>query len=120
MTNEQYTLTFFLNATHKVVIDGKESSQHPHTFEIECDIDAEKFTEFEIMENNINSVLNQLNDQYLNDLESFKNQSPTLENISRFLFTTISSNLATINCHLLKIKVAESPVRAFTIKIQDK
>lgn len=85
MTNEQYTLTFFLNATHKVVIDGKESSQHPHTFEIECDIDAEKFTEFEIMENNINSVLNQLNDQCILQAKSAEKCNGFLHSFAAYL-----------------------------------
>lgn len=42
MENETYRLTFFLNATHMVVIDGKSSSIHPHTFEINCFIKSKK------------------------------------------------------------------------------
>ena len=116
MENETYRLTFFLNATHIVTIDGKDSSIHPHTFEINCFIKSQKFTAFEIMENSINQILNQLNNQYLNELEAFKNIVPTLENLTRLLYRAISANLGSVGCKLVELEVAESPVRTFIIK----
>lgn len=116
MESEQYQLTFFVNATHMVIINGKHSSRHPHTFEISCFIKTKRFIEFEKIENNINQIINQLNNYYLNDLEAFKDKQPTLENITRFLYKIISINLKSIGCQLTKIKVAESPVRAFIIE----
>lgn len=110
-----YKLTFFLNATHTVIIDNKKSSRHPHTFEITCFIKNKQFIAFEIMEDNINQILNQLNNHYLNELEAFKNRNPTLENITRLLYKVITINLKLINCDLVKIEVAESPVRSFVI-----
>ena len=116
MENETYRLTFFLNATHAVIIDGKRSSVHPHTFEINCHVRSRKFVAFEIMEDNINQILNQLNNQYLNELEAFKNIVPTLENLTRLLYRAISANLGSVGCKLVELEVAESPVRTFIIK----
>lgn len=116
MTNEQYQLTFFINATHTVTLSGKRSSHHPHTFEIVCFVKASQLIEFEKLENNINQVLNQLNNQDLNQLQPFKAQVPTLENITRFLYKVITINLRSLGCQLNKIRVAESPTRAFIVE----
>lgn len=115
MTNETYKLTFFLNASHMVTIDGKNSSRHPHTFEITCFIKSKRFTKFEDIENNVNQILSQLNNSYLNELKAFQELNPTLEYIARLLHKVIGINLESINCNLEKIEVAESPVRSFII-----
>ena len=116
MENETYRLTFFLNATHAVIIDGKRSSVHPHTFEINCHVRSRKFVAFDIMEDNINQILNQLNNQYLNELEAFQNTVPTLENLTRLLYRAINVNLESVGCRLIKLEVSESPVRSFIIE----
>lgn len=118
MESETYRLTFFINATHMVVMDGKSSSIHPHTFEINCFIKSQKIIAFEIMEDNINQILNQLNNQYLNKLEAFQNTVPTLENLTRLLYRAISANLKSVGCRLVKIEVSESPVRTFMIEVE--
>lgn len=113
--NEEYRLSFFVNATHQVRIDGKISSKHPHTFEITCYIRAKKLVAFEAMEENVNQALNQLNDQYLNALPVFKGKNPTLENIGRTLFKVVEANLSGLECNLTKLIISESPVRSFII-----
>ncbi|MBU3830112.1 MAG: 6-carboxytetrahydropterin synthase [Candidatus Limosilactobacillus merdavium] len=118
MENELYKLSFFVNASHMVNINGKLSSKHPHTFEIVCYIKSKGFVAFEEMENNINQILNQLNNHYLNELDAFKEKNPTLENISRLLFKVIGINLESIRCNLVRIEVSESPVRSFVIDNQ--
>lgn len=115
MLKEEYKLTFFLNATHQVNIKNINSTKHPHSYEIVCYITNIQFIPFEEMENNVNQVLNELHNQYLNQLSIFKKMNPTLENLGRVLFRSISANLARIDCNLTKLSIAESPVRMFII-----
>lgn len=68
------------------------------------------------MEDNINQILNQLNNQYLNGLEAFQNIIPTLENLTRLLYRAMSANLKSVSCRLVKLEVSESPVRTFMIE----
>lgn len=77
---------------------------------------AKKIIAFEIMEDNINQILNQLNNQYLNGLEAFQNIIPTLENLTRLLYRAMSANLKSVSCRLVKLEVSESPVRTFMIE----
>lgn len=81
-----------------------------------CKFVSKKIIAFEIMEDNINQILNQLNNQYLNKLEAFQNTVPSLENLTRLLYRAISANLKSVGCRLVKIEVSESPVRTFMIE----
>lgn len=115
MTSETYRLTFFVNATHTVTINGTASSHHPHTFEINCYIRSSQFIPFEEMENQVNNVLTPINNANLNELSVFKERVPTLENITRYLNAEITQALKELGCTLVQIEVAESPVGSFII-----
>lgn len=116
--NEQYKLTFFLNAFQRVIINQSPTPKELHTYEINCYISSPRLIEFTLMENCIKNELNKLNDKYLNSLSLFSNLNPTLENITRVLFNQLTNVLKSINCTLLKIAVSESPVRTFIITNQ--
>ncbi|MGM9892535.1 6-carboxytetrahydropterin synthase [Limosilactobacillus sp.] len=116
MKKSSYKLSFFLNASHIVQVDGSTTSRHPHTFSITCQITTTAFKKFGEMEDCVNQVLNQLNNSFLNEVPPFDQLNPTLENLTTYLFDQISAQLTKIGYHLSRLEVAESPVRAYCIE----
>ena len=55
-----------------------------------------------------NQVLDQLDHKYLNDLEPFKEISPSSENITKFLFDQLGEVLNTENVTVEQVNVWES------------
>ena len=55
-----------------------------------------------------NQLLDELDHKYLNDLEPFKKDSPSSENISRYLFERLSDSLNGDNVTVERVNVWES------------
>jgi len=63
---------------------------------------------FKILKKETNLVLDRLDHKYLNDLEPFKDISPSSEHIARYLFTELSKELNGDNVKVEKVNVWES------------
>lgn len=57
----------------------------------------------------VKDVLKGLDHFYLNDLEPFKQENPTSENIARFLYKELSKKLNSDVVKVSKVKVSETP-----------
>lgn len=95
---------------------GKCCRLHGHNWKIEVAVAGDKlndlgmvidFREFKIA---VNKIVDSLDHSYLNEIEPFKNNAPTAENIAKYIYGQLaeSSDLPE-NVRLEYVKVWESP-----------
>lgn len=111
-----YKFKFFLNASHALKWKEGLGEAHPHTYELICEVELKEFLKFNEIEDKIHQVLDPLEGQFLNDLPTFKEDNPTLERLTFYLFNQIDDAMADLNCQLLRIEVGESPTRYFCLE----
>jgi 6-pyruvoyltetrahydropterin/6-carboxytetrahydropterin synthase len=87
---------------------------HGHNWKVEVFVSGEKLqddgllVDFKIMKQKTEKILDGLDHKFLNDLEPFTTLNPSSENISRFLFESLSKELNTDQMRISKITVWES------------
>ncbi len=88
------------SAAHEIKgYKGKCSNLHGHNWKIKVEVLANKTNEigicidFKELKAITNKVIEKFDHKYLNDLDSFKDNNPTAENISRYLYTKIKTIL---------------------------
>lgn len=101
-------------SSHQIVgYDGKCSNMHGHTWKVKVEVKADHVNEigicfdFKSLKELINSIIDDLDHQNLNQLEPFKDMNPTAENIARYLYQTIKAKLPE-NIKIYQITVWES------------
>ena len=106
----------FEAAHHIKNYPGKCARLHGHNWIVEAIVQGEKLNElgilvdFKILKDELNKVLDELDHQYLNELEIFANQNPTAEIIAKEIFDRLSTAEIFNDAVKLKgIKVYESP-----------
>jgi 6-pyruvoyltetrahydropterin/6-carboxytetrahydropterin synthase len=78
---------------------GACSRMHGHNWKVELEAVATQLDEigmgvdFKVMKQAAREVAGQLDHQYLNDLEPFKNINPTAENIAVYMYREISTRI---------------------------
>lgn len=78
---------------------GACSRMHGHNWKLELEAVATQLDEigmgvdFKVMKQAAREVAGQLDHQYLNDLEPFKNINPTAENIAAYMYREISTRI---------------------------
>ena len=106
--------TSFAAAHNLINYQGDCENLHGHNWRVEVVVSAKELDkaglgiDFKILKKQTNSLLDELDHKYLNDLPSFKNNSPSSENISRYLFERLSETLNNENITVEKINVWES------------
>ena len=106
--------TSFAAAHNLINYQGDCENLHGHNWRVEVVVAAKELDkaglgiDFKILKKQTNSLLDELDHKYLNDLPSFKNNSPSSENISRYLFERLSETLNNENITVEKINVWES------------
>lgn len=117
-TMQEYRFKFYLNAVHKIIINGTAGQSHPHTWEIVIDAAFDNsFIMFSIIEKDIEKFLAQYQDQNINEIPPFDKMNPTLENLTWFLKDKIYKLLLSHGWILKKIEVSETPSRTFMIDL---
>ncbi len=87
---------------------------HGHNWKVRVGILASKTDnigmtlDFGIVKQNLNKIMEELDHQYLNDLECFKNINPTSENIARYIFDGLSLKLNAEFIRVTEVEVWES------------
>lgn len=101
-------------SSHQIVgYDGKCSNMHGHTWKIKAEVSTSKVNEigicfdFKSLKELINTIVDDLDHQNLNQLEPFKDKNPTAENISYYLYHAIKNKLPE-NIKMHQITVWES------------
>jgi 6-pyruvoyltetrahydropterin/6-carboxytetrahydropterin synthase len=106
--------TSFAAAHNLINYQGDCENLHGHNWRVEVVVAAKELDkaglgiDFKILKKQTNSLLDELDHKYLNDLPPFKNNSPSSENISRYLFERLTETLNNENITVEKINVWES------------
>lgn len=106
--------TSFAAAHNLINYQGDCENLHGHNWRVEVVVAAKELDkaglgiDFKILKKQTNSLLDELDHKYLNDLVPFKNNSPSSENISRFLFERLSEVLNNENICVERVNVWES------------
>jgi 6-pyruvoyltetrahydropterin/6-carboxytetrahydropterin synthase len=106
--------TSFAAAHNLINYQGDCENLHGHNWRVEVTVAAKELDksglgiDFKVLKKQTNQLLDELDHKYLNDLEPFKIESPSSENISRYLFERLSSMLNNDNVTVEQINVWES------------
>lgn len=85
-------LTHFAAAHNLINYQGDCENLHGHNWKVEVVVATENLDkaglglDFKILKRKTNAILDTLDHKYLNDLEPFKEKSPSSENIAHYLF----------------------------------
>ena len=102
-------------AAHNLInYKGDCENLHGHNWKVEVTVSARELNtaglgiDFKILKKETNRVLDQLDHKYLNELGPFLQDSPSSENIARFLFDQLGQSLDDQNVTVEKVTVWES------------
>ena len=105
-------------AAHKIIgYEGKCRRLHGHNWSVEAVIYGRELdglgmlVDFKVLKGALNDVLEELDHQYLNELESFISMNPTAENLARYIFERLSESeiFSKGSARLKAIKIYETP-----------
>jgi len=113
-----YRFKFYLNARHSVTFDNKASNIHPHTWEIVIvfgclQSDTVNFTAFE---KELEKHFHNYESKYLNDLEDFKDDNPTMECIGKVFYQNVKHIVNNRNLFFKSLEISENPTRTYIIE----
>ena len=106
--------THFAAAHNLINYQGDCENLHGHNWRVEVTVSARELDtaglgiDFKILKKQTNQLLDELDHKYLNDLEPFKEISPSSENICRYLFDRLSEQLNNENVQVERVNVWES------------
>ena len=110
---ELNVISFFSGAHFLKGYKGKCEALHGHNWKVEViaqkqDLDEQglvlDFKELKVM---VESVLDELDHKNLNEIDFFKRNNPSSENIARFIYERIAVLLKPRNCSLKRVVVWE-------------
>lgn len=115
---ETYIIKYFFSASHYVVIDGKKSMTHPHSWqlEIEGEVKSKEMIDYRLLDRTIEGILEKLEGKVLNEEEEFKEIEPSTENLGRVLMGKFSGELEKIGFIVEKFIISENASRSFRIE----
>ncbi len=107
-------ITSFAAAHNLLHYQGDCENLHGHNWKVEVTVSAESLDksglgiDFKILKKHTREVMNYLDHKYLNDLEAFKDISPSSEQIARFIFEQLEKSLQEYEVTIQKVTVWES------------
>ena len=120
-----YTLTTMVefSSAHTLVgHSGPCKKMHGHNWKVEVEITGEKLdkigmvVDFKEIRKATNLVVDELDHEFLNNLEQFSEDNPTAENIARYIFTKLSEEFSNKNVKVNSIKLWETDKSAVSYK----
>tara|TARA_Y100000996_G_C22544269_1_gene651185 strand:- start:633 stop:1001 length:369 start_codon:yes stop_codon:yes gene_type:complete len=120
-----YTLTTMVefSSAHTLVgHSGPCKKMHGHNWKVEVEIIGEKLdkigmiVDFKEIRKVTNLVVDELDHEFLNNLEPFSKDNPTAENIARYIFTKLSEEFSGKNVKVKSIKLWETDKSAVSYK----
>lgn len=117
----EYRFKFYLNASHYIIIDGKEGQTHPHTWEFMICIrkSTDKFVQFHEFEKVLDDYFNQYQNRVINEVAPFDTIVPTLENMADYFVGDIRRIVHEIGGELIVMESSETPTRSYILGFQD-
>ena len=117
---ELKVITHFCAAHQLKEIQGPCENLHGHNWKIEVYVTSDALNEagvvidFGILKKHVNAVVGTLDHKFLNDLEPFKNQNPSSENIARYVAEQLAMLLQEPKIKISRITVWESETACAT------
>ena len=113
----KYKFKFYLNASHYIIINGKQGEAHPHTWEFILDVvlPNSEFVQFSVYERTIEAFFATYQNQTMNDVAPFDTIIPTLENMVEYFGDAISQRIREAGGQLEQIEGSETPTRSYII-----
>ena len=120
-----YTLTTMVefSSAHTLVgHSGPCKKMHGHNWKVEVEITGEKLdkigmvVDFKEIRKATNLIVDELDHEFLNNLEPFSEDNPTAENIARYIFTKLSEEFSNKNVKVNSIKLWETDKSAVSYK----
>ncbi len=123
MTNtlyREYRFKFYLNASHYIIINGKEGQLHPHTWEFMVDIlmNSKDFVQFDAYEKAIDAYFEKYQNHVINEIPPFDHTVPTLENMADYFIYDIRDIVEKLDGVLVKMECSETPTRSYIISFE--
>ena len=106
--------THFAAAHNLINYQGDCENLHGHNWRVEVTVSARELDraglgiDFKILKKQTNQLLDRLDHKHLNELEPFREVSPSSENICRFVHEQLSQVLNNDNVRVEKVTVWES------------
>lgn len=103
--------TNFSSAHHLLNYKGKCENQHGHNWKVEVSAKGEKLDksniliDFKILKKIVNETMEYLDHKDLNELEEFKDESPSSEFIAKFIYYKIKERIQEVS----RVDVFETP-----------
>ena len=102
-------------AAHRLEnFNGKCEALHGHNWKVEVFLAGEQLDEagllvdFGVIKARTNALLEEIDHKYLNELEAFREQNPSSENLARYLFERLSTTLSRDGVRVSRVNVWES------------
>lgn len=116
----EYRFKFYLNASHSIIINGRQGEVHPHTWEftVLILIQREGFVEFRDFEKAIEKFFSRYQNHTMNDIEPFNTVIPTLENIVDYFGDSLRDIIRNTGGELIQIEGSETPSRSYVISYE--
>ncbi|MDD6794857.1 MAG: 6-pyruvoyl-tetrahydropterin synthase-related protein [Clostridiaceae bacterium] len=114
MNYEGYKHKFRINISHD---NGTNSKVHYHTIEITMYIrnTVESFEGYDKIESIIKKYLDKYSGKYLNEMEIFAENLPTIENIGEVFYKELKELLVKDSYELVKLEITETPTRVYVV-----
>lgn len=113
-----YKFKFYLNARHSVSFNGKQSSIHPHTWEITVIFGSEQSDtiNFSMFEKELENYFLSYENKYLNEHVSFVGITPTMENMGKVFYNHIKELINNQQLSFRTLEISENPTRTYIIE----
>jgi len=110
-------VTSNFSSAHKLNgYEGLCKNLHGHNWKVRIGILCEKVDkigmtiDFGEVKKNLNDIMTMLDHTYLNDLEFFKENNPTSENIAKFIYHEMKKRITVQDCSMAEVEVWESDI----------
>ena len=111
----EVTIKQSFSAAHTLKDIGNTCEKlHGHNFLVEVSVTSSELTEagilvdFRVLKEWTEEILNELDHKYLNEINYFKNISPSAENIAKFIYYGIAEKARCHNLDISQVTVWES------------
>ena len=102
-------------AAHQIKdIGGKCEDLHGHNWKIEVHVTGPELMgdglliDFKVLKTTAKKVIDRLDHKYLNELEYFRDASPSSENIARYIYEALAPELNSADVKVSKVSAWES------------
>ncbi|MBN2418953.1 MAG: 6-carboxytetrahydropterin synthase QueD [Deltaproteobacteria bacterium] len=106
---------FQFGAAHQLRnYNGKCEHLHGHNWKIEVFVkgeeldDAGLLVDFKVIKDKTNEIIDRLDHKFLNDLEYFKKNNPSSENIAKYIFDELSKDINDSRISVSRVTAWES------------